>query len=70
MSYLDEIIQETTKIKRKRGLSMSNHINKTLKKSNEDRPPELMKLLGSWENDPMEVPEDLPWSLDIKRKSS
>ena len=49
---------------------MSNHINKTLKKSNEDRPPELMKLLGSWENDPMEVPEDLPWSLDIKRKSS
>jgi len=69
--YLDDDVQEITKIRAKeRGSSMSSYVNEILKRNNEDRPPvELLKLLGSWEDDPLEEPEELPWSLDIERKT-
>jgi len=68
--YLDDEVQEMTKIRAKeRGSSLSSYVNEILRKSNEDRPPEeLLKRFGSWANDPMEYPEELPWSTDIKRK--
>lgn len=68
--YLDDNVQEMIRIRAKeRGSSMSSYVNEILKKFNEDRPPkELMELMGSWGSDPMEEPEELPWSLDIKRK--
>ena len=69
--YLDDNVQEMIKIRAKeRGSSVSSYVNEILKRVNEDRPPkELLELMGSWENDPMEEPEELPWSLDIKRKT-
>ena len=69
--YLDEDVQEMVKMRAKeRGSSVSSYVNEVLKKNNENRPPEkLLKLLGSWKDDPMEEPEELPWSMDIKRKT-
>ncbi|MCL2712524.1 MAG: hypothetical protein FWD37_04550 [Methanomassiliicoccaceae archaeon] len=69
--YLDDDVQEMMKIRAKeRGSSVSSYVNEILKKSNENGPPvELLKRLGSWENDPMKEPEELPWSMDIERKS-
>ena len=69
--YLDDDVQEMIRIRAKeRGSSMSSYVNDILKKVNEGRPPkELFELMGSWESDPMEEPEELPWSLDIKRKT-
>jgi len=69
--YLDDKVQEMIKIRAKeRGTSVSNYVNEVLKKANEDIPPEeLLGLMGSWKDDPMEEPEELPWSSDIKRKT-
>ncbi|MCL2713002.1 MAG: hypothetical protein FWD37_07035 [Methanomassiliicoccaceae archaeon] len=60
-----------TKIRAKeRGSSVSSYVNEVLRRNNENSPPEeLLKLLGSWKDDPMEEPEELPWSMDIERKS-
>ena len=68
--YLDEEVQEMTKIRAKeRGSSVSSYVNDVLKRNNEDGPPaELLKRFGSWEDDPMKEPEELPWSMDIERK--
>jgi len=69
--YIDDDVQETARIGAKeKGPCQSSYVNEILKKSNEDRPPnELLMSLGSWEDDLMEVPEELPWSLDMKRKT-
>lgn len=69
--YLDDDVQEIIKIRAKeRGSSVSSYVNEILKKANEDRPPiELLELFGTWEDDPMKEPEELPWSSDIKRKT-
>ena len=68
--YLDDDVQEMTKIRAKeRGSSVSSYVNEVLRRNNENSPPEeLLKLLGSWKDDPMEEPEELPWSMDIERK--
>jgi len=69
--YLDDEVQEMTKIRAKeRGSSVSSYVNDVLKRDHENRAPEeLIKRLGSWESDPMKEPEELPWSMDIKRKT-
>jgi len=69
--YLDDEVREMTKIRAKeRGSSVSSYVNEILKTEYENRvPEELIKRLGSWEDDPMKEPEELPWSMDIKRKT-
>ena len=68
--YLDDEVQEMTKIRAKeRGSSVPSYVNEILRRNNEDRPPaELLELFGSWESDPMKEPEELPWSMDLERK--
>jgi len=70
--YLDDDVHEMIKIRAKeRRTSVSSYVNEVLKKINEDRPPaELLELFGSWEDDPMKEPEELPWPSDIKKKTS
>ena len=69
--YLDEDVQKMIKERaEERGSSVSSYVNEVLRRNNENRPPEkLLKLLGSWKDDPMEEPEEPPWSIDIDRKS-
>ena len=35
----------------------------------DDWPVEFIEAIGSFEEDPLEVPEELPWSSDSKRES-
>jgi len=68
---LDDDVWEMIKIRAKeRGSSVPSYVNEILKSFIEDRPPtELLERFGSWADDPMEEPEELSWSSDLKRKA-
>jgi len=69
--YLDKLLyKELESIVKKKGVSMSSFVGGMLKEYLDDTlPDEFYKAIGSLKDDPIEVPEELPFSLDCKRKS-
>jgi hypothetical protein len=52
------------------GVPFSNYVSTVLRKHIDNSWPEgyFEKFVGIFKDDPMEIPEDLPWSLDSKRE--
>jgi len=68
--YIDKPLYMEIKTKAKeKGTSLSNFVSEALKDHLDDDYPEgFFDLFGSLADDPLEEPEELPWSLDAPRK--
>ena len=67
--YIEEALNEELRSKAKeKGMSLSSFVSEALKGHMDDNWPEdFSEGFGSLEDDPMEAPEELPWSSDVKR---
>ena len=69
--YIDQDLYAELMFKAKeKEMSLSSFVSEVLKEHLDDSWPEdFLEVFGSLEDDPMEIPEELPWSLDVKRKA-
>ena len=67
--YIEEALNEELRSKaKKKEMSLSSFVSEALKGYMDDKWPEdFLEVFGSLEDDPMEIPEELPWSSDVKR---
>ena len=69
--YLDKPLYMEIRTKAKeKGTSLSKYVSEALKEHIDDSWPEgyFEKYFGIFADDPLELPEELPWSLDAKRE--
>jgi len=68
--YLDKPLYMELKTKAKeKEVSISNFVSEALRERiDNDYPEGFFDLFGCLADDPLEVPEELPWSLDAPRK--
>ncbi|MDR0627753.1 MAG: hypothetical protein LBG11_10975 [Bifidobacteriaceae bacterium] len=66
--YLDERVLDGAKAgAAQRGLSLSAYVNQRLALERRPWPDDVLGLLGSLKDEPLEVPEELPWDADSNR---
>ena len=68
--YIDPKLYMELKSKAKeKGTSLSSFVSEALKEKLDDSWPEgYFDLLGSLKDDPLEIPGELPWESDVRRK--
>ena len=69
--YIEKLLYKEVESKAKeKGQSLSGFVSDVLKENLKDSWPEgyFEKYVGIFKDDPLEEPEELPWSLDAKRE--
>ena len=69
--YLDKpLYKEVQSVVKRKGVSMSSFVSEVLKEYlADDWPEEFLEVIGSMNDEPFELPEDIPWSFDSKRET-